>query len=55
MLPMGSLFQQKRFLFPRKVQKGGKELVFEITISLQRGEGDIHVENSYFYIIIEKV
>ena len=55
MLPMGSLFLLKRFLFPREVQKSVKKLLLMIAISLQRGEGDVHVEIPYFHIIIEKV
>ena len=55
MLPMGSLFLLKRFLFSREVQKGMKELVFLIVILLHCGEGDAHVENPYFHIMNEKV
>ena len=42
------LFLLKRFLFPPKVQKGAKELVLVIAISLLHG-GDAHVENPYFH------
>ena len=55
MLLMGGLFLLIRSLFPRKVQKDVKELILMIAISLQHGEGNVHVESPYFHIMIEKV
>ena len=55
MLPKGSIFLLRRFLFPREVREGVKELALVIVISLQHGEKDIHAENSCFHIMNEKV
>ena len=55
MLPMGCLFLLKSFLFLRVVQKGVKEFVLVIAIVLQRREEEVHGENPYFQIMIEKV
>lgn len=44
------------FLFPQKsLKKGMKELFLMTAILLQRVEGDVHVENPCFSIMIEKV
>ena len=49
------IFLFKRFLFPRQAQKGMKEVVLLIAISLQHEEGDVDVDNPCFHIMIEKV